>query len=194
MSKIIETIRSRCTIRQFQPEPVDLDVLKECVRAASLAPSAMNLQPLEYILVTNPEKRAQIFPLLKWAGYIAPAGDPKPGQEPMAYLVILVNSKFSGKWTRHDVGAAAENFILAAWDSGIGSCWIASVDREKLCSVLTIPESCEIDSIIALGYPAEEPRLEITSETVKYWKDAQGVLHVPKKPLDELLQIDGWNR
>lgn len=192
--KLIELIKSRRSIRQFKPKTIPQEILTECVDAARVAPSAANLQPLEYILVTDKEQIDFLFPLLKWAGYINPKGNPKPGQRPTAYLIVLLNENISEKWRYHDVGAAVENFMLAALSYGIGSCWLASVDRESLRSYYGISEDYTIDSVVALGYPAEEPLLETSDETVKYWQDAHNRLHVPKRSLKNILHINSFNK
>ncbi|MDD5061861.1 MAG: nitroreductase family protein [Candidatus Marinimicrobia bacterium] len=191
--ELIKIIKTRRTIRQFRSEAIDQSVLIECIDCARVAPSARNLQPLEYCLVTEPELVAEIFPLLKWAGYIAPDGNPRDGQHPIGYLVVLVNKDLMQSRHANDAGAAIENFILAAWAHGIGTCWIASVERLKLRPLLEIPEKYEIDSVIAFGFPAESPVLETASE-IRYWKDAEKVLHVPKKPMNTILHFNHWNR
>jgi len=183
---------TRRSIRQFQPKPVAESVLIECLDCARLAPSARNLQPLEYCLVTEPELVAEIFPLLKWAGYIAPHGNPQEEHHPTGYLIVSINKELMQSRHANDTGAAVENFILAAWANGIATCWIASVERVKLRSLLEIPEKFEIDSVIAFGYPAETPILETSSE-IRYWKDTENVLHVPKKPLSSILHFNRWN-
>ena len=189
---LLELIHSRRSIRQFQLKPIAENVLIECVDAARCAPSAANLQPLEYILVTDGDQCERMFPLLRWAAYINPKGDPKPGQHPTAYLILLINESIGEKWKYHDVGAAAENFMLAAVSFGVGSCWLASVDREAIRSIFSIPENYSIDSVIALGYPAEEPVREDTDATVRYWQDSDERLHVPKRPLKRILHINSF--
>ncbi|MCK7496660.1 MAG: nitroreductase family protein [Comamonadaceae bacterium] len=64
----------------------------------------------------------------------------------------------------YDVGAAMENMILAALAEGVGACWLLSIDREKLKGVLGVPDGYRIDSVLALGYPAEEPAAEVMGE------------------------------
>lgn len=177
-----ETIAGRRTIRKFKPDPVPRELLERLIEAARLAPSAANLQPLEFVVVREDAVRAEVFPCLKWAAYIAPAGDPAPGEEPKAYVVTLVNTKIREKMFEYDVGAAMENMILAALAEGVGSCWLLSIDRERLRAVLGVPEDYRIDSVLALGYPAEEPAAEVMGESCRYWKDGQGRLHVPKRP------------
>ncbi len=177
-----ETIVARRTIRKFRPDPVPRDLLGRLIEAGRLAPSAANLQPLEFVVVDADGPRAEIFACLKWAAYIAPAGDPRPGEEPAAYIATLVRTEIREKMFEYDVGAAMENMILAALAAGVGSCWLLSIDRDRLRAILGVPEPYRIDSILALGYPAEEPAAEVMGESCRYWKDAQGRLHVPKRP------------
>ncbi len=185
-------ILSRRSIRQFKPDPLPQDVLRKLVDAARLAPSAANLQPLEFVVVCEESIRKNVFPCLRWAAYISPEGNPKPGHEPTAYVVTLVNTKIRDKGFERDAGAAVENLILAAWDHGIGSCWLISVDRSHLQEILNIPESYSIDSVIALGYPDESPQVEEMMDSVKYWKDDGGQLHVPKRKLEDVLHFDSF--
>jgi nitroreductase len=185
-------ILSRRSIRQFKPEPVSREILEKLVNAARLAPSAANIQPLEYIVVDDKELKQKLFPCLKWAAYISPKGDPKPGQEPAAYIVVLVKSSLKEKGYEYDAGAAAENIILAAWEQRVGSCWIISVEREKVQEILKIPGAYKIDSVIALGFPDEKPVIEEIKDSVRYWKDEEGRLHVPKRGLKDIIHFNGF--
>jgi len=90
----------------------------------------------------------------------------------------------------YDVGAAMENMILAALAEGVGSCWLLSIDRDKLRAVLGVPEDYRVDSVLALGYPAEEPAAEVLGESCRYWKDAEGRLHVPKRALASVIHFN----
>jgi nitroreductase len=180
-TSFLSLIISRRSIRQFEPMPVPRDILEDVVNAGRLAPSAANRQPLEFIVVDEDGIRAKIFPCLKWAGYIAPEGNPKPGHEPQAYVAVLVNTKIREKGFEWDSGAAIENMILAAWEKGIGSCWITSVDKDRVSALLNVPSHYRVDSVIAFGYPAETPVTEDLMDSIEYWKDEQGGLHVPKR-------------
>jgi nitroreductase len=180
-------ITSRRTVRQFSPRPVSDELLEKMVNSARLAPSAANMQPLEFVVVSDEEIRKQIFPHLKWAAHIAPAGNPKPGQEPRAYIMTLVNTMIREEGFEWDAGAAIENMILTAWAEGVAACWLLSVDREEVRKILRIPESHRIDSILALGFPAENPAVEDASGSIKYFQDDKGRLHVPKRPLKRIM-------
>lgn len=189
---LYELILSRRSIRQFKPEPVSRSILEKLINAARLAPSGANLQPLEFVVVNEEEVRKRLFPCLRWAAYIAPEGNPQPGHEPVAYVVVLVNLMLRKKGYERDVGAAVENMILAAWEERVGSCWIANADIEKIKDMLNVPEDYKVDSVLALGYPAEEPITEELKESVKYWKDSKGRLHVPKRRLDDIVHFNGF--
>jgi len=190
MMDIYEVTISRRSIRRFEDIPVSHQVLERCVNAARLAPSARNLQPLEYIVVDNEQLLPEVFSTLQWASYIGPAGNPPEGKRPKAYIVILKNNKAGISASVYDVGMATENMILVALAEGVGSCALAAVDRDKLRKILDIPDDYEIPLVLALGYPDESPVEEPFEGSVRYWKDEGGVLHVPKKSLEMVLH---WN-
>jgi nitroreductase len=187
---IHELIVSRRSIRQYQPKPIDRAILERLVDAGRLAPSAANMQPLEFYVVDDLDLRAKVFPCLKWAAYIQPAGNPKPGQEPAAYVFVLVNTKIREKMYEYDVGAACENIALAALDEGIASCWLISIDRPKIAAALGIPEEYRIDSVVALGYPAETSTVEEFKDSPRYWKDEAGGFHVPKRKHGDVMHVN----
>lgn len=187
---VYDLIRARRTIRRFKQIPVPEDLLEKMVDAARLAPSASNMQPLEYVVVQNKEVVERIFPCLKWAAYIAPEGNPVPGQEPVAYIVTVVNTAVRTKAFEWDAGAAIEHMILTALEEGVGSCWLLSIDKAKIREILHIPASHELDSVLALGYPAEEPVSEDLVDSVRYWKDDSGRLHVPKRKVGAIIHFN----
>ncbi|MBD3415475.1 MAG: nitroreductase [Candidatus Aminicenantes bacterium] len=187
-----DLIVSRRTVRQFQQNPIDEGILKAMVNAGRLAPSAANHQPLEFVVVTEKYLCQKIYPFLKWAAYIAPEGDPKPGKQPVSYIVTLVNKQIKTDGYQWDVGAANENMILAGWEKGIASCWLLSVNRKEVTKILDIPNHYLLDSVLALGYPEEDPVAEDMDKSVKYWKDGNGRLHVPKRKLDQVIHFNGF--
>ena len=190
---LYDLIISRRSVRQFKSEPIPREDLERMINAARLAPSAANLQPLEFVAVEDKKICERIFPCLKWAAYIAPEGDPKIGQEPTAYIIVLVNSEVRDKGFEWDSGAGVENILLTAWEKGIGSCWLISVDKKRLREILNIPEHLKIDSVIALGYPAEKPVVEEYVDSVKYLKEKSSQFHVPKRKLQDMLHFNRFN-
>ncbi|MBD3386806.1 nitroreductase [candidate division KSB1 bacterium] len=188
MNSITDLIYNRRTVRRFQPRRIAFSSLKSIVDSGRLAPSGANLQPLEFIVVDDDEIIGNLFPHTQWAGYLPEKdGRPPQGQEPTAYIVVLLNRNIRAQGGERDVGAAIENMILIALDEDIGSCWLGSINREAIEKLLNIPPSYDIDSVLALGYAAEHPIMEPSSDSIKYYKDESGVLHVPKRPLDNVL-------
>jgi nitroreductase len=186
---IYDIIISRRTIRRFTQKPLDMDVLKKCVNAARLAPSAANLQPLEYYLVTEKKLCTQVFDALRWAGYIQPTWSPDEQERPTAYIVVLVQDT-KNQFYQRDVGFATENIVLIAEAEGLGSCILCNIDKEKIQHILKIPQAYTVDSVIALGYKAEKSVTEDYHDSVKYWRDEQNVLHVPKRKLNDIIHIN----
>ena len=187
---IYEAAITRRSIRRFKEIPISREILEKCVNAARLVPSAGNRQPLEYIVADDKQLLPQVFSTLHWAAYIKPLGAPPEGKRPQAYIVILKHTDTAVASSVYDIGAAMENIILVALENGIGSCPFASIDRDRLREVLSIPDIYEITLAIALGYPDESPVEEPYEGSVKYWRDENNVHHVPKKKMDSILH---WN-
>ena len=183
-----ELLHKRRTIRRFTRNEIPYTILTQIVDAGRLAPSGANLQPCEYVIVDEPSLVARVYGHTGWAAYLPPElGPPPEDKRPIAFIIVLFNRERRERTGSHDAAAAIMNMTYAALDFGIGSCWIGSVDREQVKDALAIPGKYDIDSVLALGYPAEEPILEESEESVEYWRDEDGVLHVPKRPLENIL-------
>jgi len=182
-------IRTRRSIRRYKPIPIPMSILKQIVYDASLAPSAGNKQPWEFIIVTEEKNRKVIFDNIYW---LASAGKPTEKQQPQAYIIVLGNPQISKEYI-YDCSAAIQNILLSAWGYGIGSCWIGSINRKEIYKHFGIPESLKIVAIISLGYPDEEPEIETLKENkdiVPYKKDKK--LIVPKRDLSTILHIEKY--
>lgn len=179
---VYETILKRRSIRKFSQKKIDRRDLLDCINAARLAPTAANLQPLEYILVTK--NLDNVFNYTKWAGYLK-NGTPKEEEKPTAFIVIISNTMI-GKDNKYDVGLAIENIILVAAEKGIASCIIGSLNRNKLIELLAIPENYIIELAVALGYPKQESATVEFKGDVKYWLDENAILRVPKRKCEDI--------
>ncbi len=184
---VYDLIIQRRSIRKFQQKKLERAQLERMVNAARMAPSASNLQPLKYVIVDEKEKVEQMFQHVRWAGFIAPYGNPGDNEKPVAYIVILADTAVKETGYELDAGAAAQNIFITAMEEGIGSCWIGSINREGVSKALHIPEGYIINTVVALGYPMESPVAEEENGSVRYYKDESGVLHVPKRKLEDVL-------
>jgi nitroreductase len=181
-------VKNRSYRRFFQEQATGIDTLRELVDLARLSASAGNLQPLKYILSCTPEKNAQIFPHLAWAGYLKDWSGPSEGERPAAYIIIL-GDKGVSKSFGCDYGIAAQSILLGATEKGLGGCMIASIKRKQLRKVLDIPSCYEILLVLALGKPKETVVIETVGpdRDIKYWRDSEDIHHVPKRPLDDVI-------
>ena len=191
---VSEAVTKRRTIRRFKDDPVPYDVLEKCVNAGRLAPSAKNRQLCEYIIVDDEQVVAKVFDnLTMWLGKPRSKGDPSPGQTPKAFIAILINSALEAEMdaprelAHRDVGLSAENIILVAQEQGLGTCPIWSYQGDELKQILNVPDSYDIALEIALGYPNESPVTEVSTGKVDGWVDDQGLRHVPKRKLEDIL-------
>lgn len=179
--------KSRSCRRFYQHEPMDEAVVRSLIDCARLAPSSGNIQALKFFYSVDPWQNDLIFSQLKWASYLKDWPGPVEGERPAAYIIILGDSRIH-QTIEVDVGIAAQSIMLASTAAGFGGCMIASVNREVLREKLHIPSCFQIPLVIALGKPKEIVVIEeLPSDgRIEYWRDANGVHHVPKRSLDQL--------
>ena len=130
-----------------------------------------------------------IFPHLGWAGYLKDWSGPIEGERPTGYIIILGDKSIKQSFGC-DHGIAAQSILLGAVEKGLGGCMLASVDRrEDLMVELGLPDNLLILLVLALGKPKETVVIDPLPEDgdIKYWRDAEGVHHVPKRSLEELI-------
>jgi nitroreductase len=181
-------ISNRSCRRFHQDFAIERKTLEDLVELARYSASAANLQPLKYILSCEPDRNARIFANLAWAGYLREWPGPVEGERPSAYIVVLGDTEINNSFGC-DHGIAAQSILLGARDQGLAGCMIGLIKREELRRVLEIPARYEILLVLALGKPKEQVVLEDVGEdkNIKYWRDGDGVHHVPKRPLGELI-------
>lgn len=183
----MELLKKRRTIRKFKQLHVDTKDILDILDCARLAPSAANLQPLKYAFVNEKLDCDAIFPLTRWAGYLGGDGTPKEGEQPTAYIAVLNDETIKREGYELDAGAAAMSIIIAAESRGIASCWLGAIDRPRIAEFLGLPEHIKVVSLIALGYPAEKSRAVPYKGDIKYYRDSDNSLCVPKRSLDEII-------
>jgi nitroreductase len=191
---VYEAVTRRRSIRRFKDTPVAYAILERCVNAARLAPTAINSQLCEYIIVDDERLLPRVLDAVAmWAGVPRPDNGWPPERRPKAYIVTLINTglekeRGAGRVnTNYDAALAVENTVLVAQEKGLGSCVLTGINRKKLRRALNIPDRYEIAILLALGFPDESPVVEVTTGSVERWVDDKGVLHVPKRRLEDVL-------
>jgi nitroreductase len=144
--EVMEGIRQRRSIRSFTSQEVEDWKLDEILDAARWAPSSKNSQPWEFVVVKDRGTLARIAEETTYAKHLANA--------PLAVAIVTDPSK--SRWHEVDGGLATQNFALAAWHLGLGTCWTGTMERESVKSILGIPPEKNLLTVMPLGYPAEQ--------------------------------------
>jgi nitroreductase len=184
-----DLIKNNRSCRRFHQEVViEIQTLRELLELARLTPSAGNRQPLKFVLSCTPSTNDLVFKHLTWAVYLKGWRGPAEGERPSAYIIMLGDKTIADTFG-YDAGIVAQSILLGAVEKGLGGCIIAFVNRDKLRAALELPEHLEILLVLALGKPAEKIVIEPLGADgkIEYWRDGDGVHHVPKRPLDELI-------
>jgi len=180
--------KNRSYRRFYEDFIIERKTLEGLVDLARLSASTSNKQPLKYILSCEKDKNELIFPVLTWAGYLKDWPGPAEGERPSAYIIMLFDTEISKNYWC-DPGIAAQSILLGATEIGLGGCIFGSVKKEELRTALKIDKRYKILYVLAIGKPKERVMLETvgTDGDIKYWRDSQGVHHVPKRPLEEII-------
>jgi nitroreductase len=167
---VFEAVQKRRSIRAYQPTPVPKEKLLRVLEAGRLAPSASNIQPWHFIIVTEAEKR-QNLAQSPFARFL---------KEAPVVIVGCGDQKASPKWFMVDVAIAMQNMVLTATSEGLGTCWVGSFDENQIRETLKIPENYRVVALLAMGYPKEK-------------FDMQGkILHLirRRKPLEKIISLE----
>jgi len=184
-----DTVVTNRSIRRFrQDERVMVGTLRQLVDLARQSASGANLQRLRYILVTDPDACARLFPHLAWAGYLVDWKGPAEGERPPSYIIMLSDGVLPSA-SAYDPGVAGQTITLGAADHGLGACMLGAIDRKGVRRDLNVPEGFDIILVIAIGWPAETAVIEEVGPDgdIKYWRDEKGIHHVPKRRLEDII-------
>jgi len=180
--------KNRSYRRFYEDFEIERNTLEDLIDLARLSASASNKQPLKYILSCEKNKNEIIFNTLAWAGYLKDWPGPIEGEKPSAYIIMLNDTEITNNYWC-DPGIAAQSILLGATEKELGGCIFASVKRNELRSALKIDERYEILYVLAIGKPKEQVVLETVGPEgdIKYWRNNQGVHHVPKRLLKDVI-------
>lgn len=143
---VFDAIQKRHSVRSYLPDQIPHDTLRKLMEAARLAPSAANLQPWHFVVVTDPTKRRQLSKGRLFSHFLS--------ESPI--VVVGCTKRWpSTRWHVVDTAIAMENIVLAATGEGLGTCWIGDFDEQRVKELLGIPNEFDVVALLALGYPRE---------------------------------------
>ena len=189
---LIDLLKKARSYRRFdQAFPVNEELLRGFVDNIRFANSGVNHQPFKYRLVYKKEEVDTLFPLTKWAGALKNYGGPELHERPTGFIVICFDKDIASNidFYMKDVGIVAEVIMLSAVEKDYGGCMINSFSRPECQKILGIADNMEPMLLVALGKPSEEIILEEVESgvPVAYYRDENGVHHVPKRMLKDIL-------
>jgi len=161
---MIEILRKRRSIRRFEDKPIEPEKIELLKEAVLRSPSSRNFEPWEFIFVDNRE-------LLKKLSKSKPHGAAFLKEAALG-IVVCADERKSDVWVE-DCSIASILAQLTAQSLGLGSCWIqlrkryyeeGTSSEDYIHSVLAIPDNIRVLSIIAVGYPAEQPEPILRSD------------------------------
>lgn len=169
-----EAIKRRRSVRSYLPDTVPEEIIERILEAGRLAPSAGNIQPWHFILVTDINKR-QALSAGRFAKFVS---------EAPVVIVGCGNERASPKWYAVDTAIAMQNMVIAATSEGLGSCWVGSFDEREVRNILKIPDEYRVIAMLTIGYPRES--LDPLEKVVKAMR--------PRKRLEDIVSSEEYGR
>jgi len=147
-----ELARTRYSVRSFKKDMIEDEKLNAILEAGRVAPTAKNNQPQKIYVVKNEEKLKALAEVCRYT-FDAPT-----------ILVIGYDKErewhhpLTAEYTSGETDAAivCTHMMLAAWEEGIGSCWVGYFNADEISAVLGLPENVRVVAMLPIGYPAED--------------------------------------
>ena len=165
-----EVIKARYSVRDFAPTHIEEEKLSAILEAGRVAPTAANKQPWKVYVICSAEGLEKIRSLTRCA-FNAPAVLLFAVDEAEQWKSPLEPGFTSG---HQDVSIVATHMMLAAWDLGIGSCWVNFFPNTETAKAFGLPESEKAVLLLPIGYPADGA--------------APAPMHSKKKDMDQLVK------
>lgn len=148
-----DAVRQKRAIRRFADRPLDAAHLDRILDAGRRAGSSKNLQRWSFIVVRDRQRLRELAEVGPWAGHLAGAAvgvalvtpDPSAADAPLSVIF--------------DLGQAAANMMLVAWELGIGSVPATVYQHDLARRVLAYPPGMHCEYLLSFGYPADPARL-----------------------------------
>ncbi|MFH0859684.1 MAG: nitroreductase family protein [Candidatus Altiarchaeota archaeon] len=165
--EVLDAINGRRSIRKYKSKQVPKEIIEKLLDAAVMAPSAVNRQPGNFIIIEDKKKISDLSKAVKknlgLLGYAIQAREKIQSKEDTIFygapLLIIVTAEKEYKWAKIDCGILAQTMFLAAHSMGLGSCYIGfatSLNNDKdVLRELEVPKGHEIIAPLIFGYPDE---------------------------------------
>jgi nitroreductase len=168
-------VKHRGMVRAYKTDPVPEEKIQHLLRYAVRAPSAGNLQPWEFVIVKNPDVRAQLTKAAMNQNAVATA----PVTIVTCADIQRMGSEYGARgsfFSLVDTSFATLLILLGAIEQDLGACFVGSYNPEEVAKVLGLPPHVRPVGLITIGYPAEQPQKPKTK----------------KIPLSKLVHTDKW--
>lgn len=153
---LLDLLKSRRSIRKYEPKKVERDKIDTILKSALLSPSSRGRKPWEFVVVTNEELLLKLsYSREHGSSFLAGAA---------VGIVVIADPQVGEVWIE-DTSITAIIMQLSAQSLGLGSCWIQVRERfhsqdttteEYIKEILGIPGKYKVECMLAVGYPGEE--------------------------------------
>ncbi|MBO5305558.1 MAG: nitroreductase family protein [Clostridia bacterium] len=147
-----ELATTRYSVRSFKKEMIDQRKLNAILEAGRVAPTAKNNQPQKIYVVKNAEKLGKLAEVCRYtfdAPVILVIGYDKERE----WQNPLMPGYTSGET---DAAIVCTHMMLAAWEEGIGSCWVGYFNEADIRAALDLPDTVRVTAMLPIGYPADD--------------------------------------
>lgn len=160
-----DAIASRRNVRNYTDQAIDESDLTRILEAGRRTPSAMNRQPWDFVVSTDPEQLAGLAQCWQGAGHVAGSA------ATITVVTSIVDNPGDAELNQYDLGQASITMMIAAADLGIGSAHAVVRDQELARELLGFPADRYAAYFISLGYPADRPLTPIKKLTRRSFDD-----------------------
>lgn len=150
-------IKLRRSIRDFKEDDVSTGIVQDIIKSAIEAPSSGNVQDWEFIIVRDPQRKAELTEAAIGQDFIKKAPVVVVVCSDLDKVTKAYGERGRSLYSIQNISAAIENLLLAAWNRGIGSCWVGAFNEERVKEILILPQNVRPMGIIPLGYPNKIP-------------------------------------
>ena len=160
-----EAVRARRNVRQYTDQPIARNDLERILEAGRRAPSSMNWQPWDFVVVTDRDQLVELAKVWQHAGHVATSA------ATIALVAAEPEDEVHRDWLQYDFGQATANMMLTAADLGIGSGHSAVLDQTQAQRVLGFPDGYFCAYLMAMGHPADRPLRPIANPDRRAFDD-----------------------